>query len=133
MPNSPLSSDVLTIYRRHLRTCSFFGKKHQRTARANACEKKCPIWVQGTLGGERIRRSLDLRSFEAAFDLIHKWNASGQIDVERVSAPPIADAVYRFLADAASRGVRESSLKKYRRLLEGELVPYLPIQKHRAA
>ena len=115
---------MLTIYRRHGPDCQFHGRKNQRSARANRCEKRCPIWVQGSLAGDKVRRSIDLTSWEAASDLIHQWNASGRIGVERVTAPPIAEAVSRFLADAEARGLRAPSLKKYRRLLEGELVPY---------
>ena len=115
---------MLTIYRRHGPDCQFHGRKNQRSARANSCEKRCPIWVQGSLAGEKVRRSLDLRSWAAASDLIHKWNSSGQVGVEKISAPPITEAVSRFLTDAEARGLRPSSLKKYRRLLEGELVPY---------
>ena len=114
---------MLTIYRRHAPDCQFHGRKNQRSARANSCEKRCPIWVQGSLAGEKVRRSLNLTSWQAASNLIHNWNASGKIGVERVTAPLIAEAVSRFLADAEARGLRAPSLKKYRRLLEGELVP----------
>lgn len=114
---------MLTIYRRHQLDCEFRNKKNQRTARANNCEKKCPIWVQGTLAGERVRRSLDLNSWQAASDLIHSWNASGRIGVERVVAPPLEGAISRFISDAEARGLKASSLKKYQRLLD-ELLAY---------
>ena len=118
---------MLTIYRRHTIDCQFNGKKNQRSARANSCEKKCPIWVQGSLSGKSVRRSLDLRSWTAASDLITKWNASGQIGVERQDAPNVLEAVSRFLADAEARGLRPSSLKKYERLLD-ELLAYCKLK-----
>ena len=114
---------MLTIYRRHAPDCQFHGRTRQRSARANSCEKRCPIWVQGSLRGETVRRSLDLRSWEAASDLIHKWNASGQIGVEKITAPPLTEAVSRFIKDAEARGLRPSSIKKYQRLLD-ELLAY---------
>ena len=109
---------MLTIYRRHGSDCSFHARKNQRSARANSCEKRCPIWVQGSLSGQKVRRSLDLRSWEAASDLIHSWNASGQIGVAKTSAPPVAEAVSKFISDAEARGLRASTIKKYRRLLD---------------
>jgi hypothetical protein len=44
----------LTIYRRHLTTCRHAGKR-RRDAWSQKCD--CPIWVQGSLGGEYLRRS----------------------------------------------------------------------------
>jgi hypothetical protein len=51
---------MLTIFRRHLSSCkhSSKGRKYR------SCP--CPISVEGTLRGERIRKSLDLRNWEAA-------------------------------------------------------------------
>jgi len=77
---------MLTTFRRHLRGCAFHGKTHQRTARANSCEKKCPIWVQGTLGGERVRRSLDLRSWEADVALVQNVDDAVELAARHVHA-----------------------------------------------
>jgi len=107
---------MLAIYRRHRSPCP------RRSRRFRNC--RCPIWVQGSLQGEYVRRSLDLRSWEAATDLVRSWEASGKVGVRRTEAPTIADAIDKFLADAKERNLRESSLKKYRRLLVGELLPF---------
>jgi len=41
----------LTIYRRHGQKCPYYRKA--RDARNNrACQSRCSIWVQGSLGGE---------------------------------------------------------------------------------
>jgi hypothetical protein len=41
-----------------------------------------PIWVQGSLYGEYIRRALGLRSWSAAAtDLVRDWEATGEIGV----------------------------------------------------
>lgn len=107
---------MLAIYRRHQPPC-------RRTSRRfRNC--KCPIWVQGSLGGEYVRRSLDLRAWEAAVDLVRGWESAGKVGERRIEIPTIAEAVEKFLADAKGRNLRESSLKKYRRLLVGELVPF---------
>ena len=56
--------------------------------------------MQGSLQGEYVRQSLDLRSWEAASDLVHGWEASGQIGVVKAEIPSIKDAVSKFFEDA---------------------------------
>jgi integrase/recombinase XerC len=111
---------VLTIYRRHYPPCKFADRKEPR--RYRTC--KCPIWVQGSLGREYIKRALDQRSWEAATDVVRAWESAGRIGEQRVQVPTIAQAVERFLADARARNLRPSSLKKYGRLLEGEFLSF---------
>ena len=71
---------MLAIYRRHQPPCRY------RSRRVRNC--KCPIWVQGSLRGEYIRRSLDLRSWEAASGLVRDWEASGRSVSSRLKPPP---------------------------------------------
>jgi hypothetical protein len=79
---------VLTLFRRHVRDCNFFGTS--RLVRDNRnCKLKCPIHVEGSLRGERIRNGLDLTSWEAASDLIGQWNASGEIGVVKPEIPTV--------------------------------------------
>ena len=94
---------MLTIYRRHIPECSFFGKKNQRSSRANQCEKKCPIWVQGSLRGEYVRRSLNLSSWQAPSEIIRDWEASGHVGVIRPEIPSVTLAVSKFLDDPLDR------------------------------
>ena len=61
---------MLQIYRRHLKSCSHTSRSYRRCP--------CPIWVQGTLGGETIRRAMDVTSIEAASNLVAQWNAAGR-------------------------------------------------------
>ena len=61
---------VLRLYRRHRLSCSHKSERYRR------CQ--CPIYVEGSLAGEQVRKSLDLKSWEAASDLVAKWNATGQ-------------------------------------------------------
>jgi integrase/recombinase XerD len=53
-----------------------------RTERYRRCS--CPIYVEGSLGAETIRKALDQTSWEAASDLIAAWTASGRIGLVRV-------------------------------------------------
>jgi integrase/recombinase XerD len=107
---------VLTLFRRHLKACPQTSRRYRR------CQ--CPIHVEGSLQGEKIRKALDLTSWEAAADLVAAWNASGKIGVVRPEVPTVKEAVDKFLADATSRHLQESSLKKYRVLLSKRLVTY---------
>jgi integrase/recombinase XerD len=109
---------MLTVYRRHLSDCAHRPKGR----RWNRCA--CPIWVQGTLGGEVIRRSLDLTSWEAAADRVRGWEASGTVGVVKAEVPTIREAVAKYLADAEARKLAPESIKKLRHTLEKRLVEY---------
>jgi hypothetical protein len=62
---------VLNLYRRHLTNC----RHRQKGRKHRSCQ--CPLWVEGTLRGERVRRSLDMRSWEAGQDLLRAWESKG--------------------------------------------------------
>jgi hypothetical protein len=92
---------VLAIYRRHQSPCKYTSRRFRNC--------KCPIWVQGSLRGEYVRRSLDLRSWEAASELVRGWEASGEVGVVKPEIPTVAEAVTKFIEDAIARhlaGVR---------------------------
>ncbi len=105
---------MLTLYRRHLKACGQASRTYRRC--------KCPIWVQGTLSGEIVRRSLDLTSWEAATDLVHAWSASGKVGAEGVME--VETAVRKFLADAEARHLREGTLKLLRALREKQQLAF---------
>jgi hypothetical protein len=111
----------LTLYRRQVSTCKHAGKP-----RPDAWSQKCgcPLWVQGSLGGEYLRRSLDLVSWEAAQDRVRAWEASGDIGVVRTDIPDIAAAVERFFEDIKSRGLSEATIGKQNVLLRKQLLPW---------
>lgn len=111
----------LAIYRRHSRDCQFYGRA-RRDSRSQKCQ--CPIWVQGSLGGEYVRRSLDLVSWQAAQDRVRGWEASGEVGVVRADIPDIALAVDRFFDDLKSRGLSDATLGKQHVLLRKQLLPW---------
>src|SRR6202140_5078871 len=111
----------LTIYRRHLDTCKHAGKP-RRDAWSQKCS--CPLWVQGSLGGEYLRRSLDLVSWEAAQDRVRGWEASGEVGVIKADIPDVADAVERFFDDAKSRGLADATIGKQNVLLRKQFLPW---------
>jgi integrase len=65
-----------------------------------------------------VRRSLDLRSWEAASDLVHGWEASGEVGIVKPEIPTVSEAVTKFLQDAEARHLGSETLRKYKNLLE---------------
>lgn len=94
---------MIRIYRRHLEKCDFTSEKERRC--------KCPIHAEGSIGDEKIRRSLNLTSWTAATRLVRDWEIAGTSESK---APPItlkeAHAIY--LADLESRGISKSARRK---------------------
>jgi integrase len=81
--------------------------------------------VQGSLQGEYVRQSLDLRSWEAASDLVRGWEASGQIGVVKPEIPTVKEAVAKFLDDLEHGQQRsKATLSKHKNLLEKRLLPW---------
>jgi integrase len=97
---------MLTIYRRHLRKCDHRseGRKYRRC--------RCPIWADGFLGREEIRKSLETTDWEKAQGIIREWEAEGPQapDPDPVT---IAQAWEEFMADAKARNLREPTVYKY--------------------
>jgi integrase len=93
---------MLTLYRRHRAKC----KSNARNARCS-----CPIWIQGTLHGETIRRSLDLTNMVAAIKKKEQWEVHG-IE-ESIS---VEDAYDRYLENHRVNHSAVDTLQKHRRL-----------------
>jgi len=100
---------MLTIFRRHEKGCEH-GSEGRRYRRC-----RCPIHVEGLLGGRHVRQSLGTRDWERAQGVICKWEAEGRI--ERAGPVRFEEAAERFLADARARNLVEETVKKYKRLL----------------
>ena len=108
----------LTLWRWHARACPHRAKGRRWTR----CS--CGIWVQGSLGGEWIKRSLNTRDWSAAAATVHGWEASGQVGVVKLDVPTIEQAVALYFEDATARHLAETTLRKRRELLEGKLLTF---------
>jgi hypothetical protein len=73
----------------------------------NECQ--CPIWVQGTLHGKWLKKSLDLRNWGAAQELVRDCDG-GHAKTEDTKA---ALACEVFLKVCEARNLSEASLDKY--------------------
>ena len=108
---------MLNLYRRHQAPCPYSTRRYRNC--------KCPIWVQGSLRGEYIRRALDLRSWSAATDLVRDWEASGEIGVvKKPDIPTIAAAVDHFFADLEAQKLSGETIRKYDNLLRKRMLPW---------
>jgi integrase/recombinase XerD len=103
----------LVLYRRHNQACG----KDRRFRRCS-----CPIWVQGSLAGEMIRKALNLTSWDAAENLIREWTHEGKVGAEGRKKITTKDAVTKFLADARARQLREGTVELYEQTLLNQFV-----------
>jgi hypothetical protein len=100
---------MLTIYRGHRKDCEHRaeGRKYRRC--------RCPNWVDGFLGDQEIRRSLETRDWEKAQGKIREWEDEG-VQTDEKDGPPmtIEQAEKEFVADAEARKLKERTVYKYR-------------------
>jgi site-specific recombinase XerD len=99
---------MLTAYRRHVQKCphKYEGRQYRRYL--------CPIWVDGFLGEVELRKSLQTKDWEKAQRIIRDWEAKGMPAPEEQQAMSLEKAWLVFMADAESRELEASTLRKYR-------------------
>jgi integrase/recombinase XerD len=115
---------MLTLYRRHLKSCPYrsVGRKYRRC--------RCPIWVDGLVGDRDIRQSLGIRDWLRAQEIargleVGELNSIPNVNSASCNPSSTSKVPYsvvqicdRFLADALARGLRESTIYKFRLLLK---------------
>jgi integrase len=79
--------------------------------------------VDGYLSGERINKSLGIRDWTRANEIIRDWEIGGTILEEVPAGVSIQDACDAFMADAEAQHLSGASLKKYRILLVNRHTP----------
>jgi integrase/recombinase XerD len=109
----------LALYRRHGRTCPH-REKGRRWTRCS-----CPVWAQGSIGGQWIKDSLNTRDWSVAAATVHRWESDKQIrsDAKPV-IPTIREALTKYFDDAEARHLAKTTIRKRRELLEGKLLPF---------
>jgi integrase len=96
---------MLNLFRWHTKDCPHEGRDYIK------CQ--CPIWIDWTTTtGERIRKSLGLRDWQAAQRRARDMEADG---LTAVSAhKTVKEATEDFLKDAESRHLKDATIRKYR-------------------
>src|ERR1700730_14430630 len=104
---------MLTIYRRHQKKCEHRDK-------CRSCRRcLCMIWVDGTVGGVEIRKSLHTRNWQKAQDIVRQWEADGKQNTKskQSDAPVTVDQAWQdFLSDMEARNLNVSTVRKYKLL-----------------
>lgn len=118
---------MLTIYTRHAGDCDHRDDMNWRRCR-------CPKWIRGVLpNGRNLRTAAKTRSWEQAEKYARKLEAENDpLQAEEDRSPvrsTIRDAVELFLDDQAARGLESSSQKKYRTVLQNQLLVWM--EKHK--
>jgi integrase/recombinase XerD len=107
-------ANMLTLFRRHSRTCPHTSRTYRRCS--------CHIHVEGSLGGELIRKALDLTSWTAAVKLVRAWEEAGRIGAESQVVPGIEMAVQKYLDGKRNKKLAESTIYKLRNIFEKQLL-----------
>jgi integrase/recombinase XerD len=99
---------VIILYRRHGKSCSHKARSSLRC--------RCSIWFDFHTGGKRIRKPIHTRDWQIA------QTRARQLEVEGITSEILPQTLEqcrkKFLEDATARGLRESSLYKYRLVLK---------------
>ena len=107
---------MLQLYRRHVKSCRFWtGKSTNGNRRNNNC--RCPVWVDGYLASERVNKTLGIRDWTRASEIIRDWEIGGTVQPAAPAGMPVMEACEAFLGDAEAQRLSEASIKKYRVLL----------------
>ena len=99
---------MLMIYRRHGPSCPHKERRWRRCL--------CPIWVEGSLGGVSMRRSMGTRDWEVAQAKVRKWE-----DEQRASelgTVTLERAIELFLLDAQARKLSDATIQKYNQIFK---------------
>src|SRR5579871_3636342 len=110
---------MLRIVPRHLKGC---GEDSESKPCPSRQRRKCPLWVKGHLDGKLVRRSLGTANWQIAAQRVAEIEAAGSVQPTRAPLT-VAEAAAKFLTEAASRELRESTLKKFTVLLTREPNP----------
>lgn len=99
---------MLKAYRRHNESCA-----HREEGRA-CWTCRCPIWVQGFLGDQEIRKSLGLRDWQKADKKLREWETAGVPAKGTGEAISIEAAEKNFLARCEAEKLKKTSVDRHR-------------------
>jgi integrase/recombinase XerD len=99
---------MLALYRRH-------NPAHCKKTSRSDYRCSCPIWVQGYLNSQRIRKSLKTQDWAKAQLQIRKWEVDGDRPAPTARAA-VGQWKDNFLQDAASRHLAHETIRKYKHL-----------------
>lgn len=100
------------MYRRHKKNCEHRseGRKYRRC--------RCPLWVDGFVGGKELRKSLGTTNWEKGNDKVQEWEFQESEPLPAPEPITIQLAQELLLADMAAQKLAESTIAKYRQLFK---------------
>ncbi len=103
---------MIKLYSRHVSRCRHRGDRdHLR------CD--CPVWVQGRIRGQQVRRSTKEHSERLAWNVVNDWIEHGLPEDEKSQDEiSIAQAKTEFIASCKAKGNKESTLVYQRKLVQ---------------
>lgn len=104
---------MLTLYRRHTEKCV---KKRGRLKREHR-KCSCPMWVEGTLNREYMRKALHTQSWERAKAITDAWEAAGAEPEAKATVPTVTEAFDQYIADRKDANLAEQSIIGYAYIL----------------
>jgi len=109
----------LFLSRTHPRCVVLLGNSHALVAQQNRDSEgrsyrncRCPIWVDGILGGAEIRESLKVRDWQRAQEIIREWEIENR-SISQLTRKSAQEAWKEFLADIEARKLNDSTARKY--------------------
>jgi integrase/recombinase XerD len=90
---------MLNLWKRHSTDCRHVKRTFKRCG--------CVVWVSGSLHGQKMRKSLGIRNWDAAQRVVRDWEA------KMASSVSVSEAFNRFMADCAARSLGVETMKKY--------------------
>jgi len=99
---------MLMIYRRHGPRCPHKERRWRRC--------RCPIWVEGSLAGLIVRKSMGTRDWEIAQSRVRKWEDEQKASDLGVVTPE--RAIELFLLDAQARKLTEATIQKHKQIFK---------------
>src|ERR1700692_1926397 len=97
-----------------------YHRNHIAGCKSGYSCKRCPFWIQGRHHGKRWHQSLKTTDSKTAAQLVQRAILTGKLELEpEENGIAIADAVKQFFAEQQSRGSAESTIKAFRKFLDG--------------
>jgi hypothetical protein len=108
---------MLKPIRRHRKGCPRYGQPGTKEC-PSALKNKCPLVVHYYVHRKRRERSLNTNDLKVAWELAGNMVLEGKNEPE--NAPKtVAEAIDSWLESEKSRGIRDSTLKSFRKFLKG--------------
>lgn len=97
-----------------------YRRNHIAGCKSGDSCKKCPYWIEGRHHGKRWHQSLKTTDAKTAAQFVQRVILTGKLELEPENQGiTIAEAITKFFAEQEGRGAAVSSIKSFRKFLNG--------------